>query len=63
LVDALFETPIVTIPRVREILGVTYPAAKQHVDKLVRASVLVPFGERSYGKAFAAEEILNIIGT
>lgn len=63
LVDALFEAPIVTIPRVREILGVTYPAAKQHVDKLVHAGVLVAFGERSYGKAFAAEEVLDIIGT
>lgn len=63
LVDALFETPIVTIRRVREILGVTYPPAKQHVDKLVRAGVLVPFGERSYGKAFAAEAILRVIDT
>ncbi len=61
LVDALFEGPIVTIPRAQEILGVTYPSAKAHVDKLVSARVLAPFGARAYGRAFVAEEILGII--
>lgn len=61
LVDALFEAPIVTIPRAQQILGVTYPSAKVHVDKLVRAGILSAFGSRSYGKAFAAGAILQII--
>lgn len=61
LVDALFEGPIVTIPRAQAILGVTYPSAKAHVDELVLAGILSPFGRRAYGKAFAAEQILRII--
>jgi len=61
LVDVLFEGPILTIPRAQALLGVTYPSAKVHVDKLVSAGILMPFGSRTYGRAFAAEDILRVI--
>jgi Fic family protein len=61
LIDSLFESPIVTIPRAQQHLGVTYPAAKLNVQKLVDARILRPFGQGSYGKAFIASEILEAI--
>lgn len=63
LVDALFEQPILTIPRAQAILGVTYPTAKVHMEKLVRAAILAPHGPQSYARGYAAEEVLRIIGT
>jgi len=63
LVEALFETPVLTIPRAQSILEVTYPSAKAHIDKLVDAGILAPFGEQAYGRAYAAREVLRIIGS
>ncbi|HEV8637828.1 MAG TPA: Fic family protein [Chloroflexota bacterium] len=61
LVESLFDTPIVTIPRVQRLLDVTYRAAAQNVQKLVEAGILHPVGGRSYGKLFAARDILRVV--
>ncbi len=61
LIDSLFESPVVTIPRAQQHLGVTYPAAKLNVQKLVDAGILQPFGQSAYGKAFIASEIFDVI--
>lgn len=62
LVDVLFESPILTIPQAQHLLGVTYPSAQRNVEKLAQAGILQLTSEASYGKTYAATEIINVIG-
>ncbi len=59
LVDHLFEKPTLTVNDAQKKLNVTYPAAKNTIDKLVEARILVPF-EGIYPKLFVAPEIVRI---
>ena len=61
LVDGLFESPVVRVPRAQALLGVTYPSAKQNIDKLVQAGILEPYGDRTYSRAWIAPRILELI--
>jgi len=63
LVDHLFSAPVLTIPRAQGLLGVTYPAARANIDKLVQAGILEPFGTQTYGRKYWAPEILRAIGS
>lgn len=63
LLDALFDTPFVTIRRAADILGVTYASAQQHVLRLVEAGILRQLGDSSYGRIFVAQEILETLKT
>lgn len=58
LVDFLFESPVTTIGEAASKLGVTYPAAKATVDKLVEIGILSEY-ENIYPKAFVARGIAN----
>lgn len=40
LVDALFDVPVTTIPRAKDLLGVTHRAATRHVERLVAQGML-----------------------
>ncbi len=40
LADHLFMTPVITIPRAAELLGVTYPAAKNAIERLIELEIL-----------------------
>ncbi|MCR4439904.1 MAG: hypothetical protein QHJ34_11100 [bacterium] len=62
LVDALFDTPILTIPRAARLLDVTYPSAQRNVEKLIEAGILRLLGDASRGKTYVASEIMNVIG-
>lgn len=63
LVDALFDSPLITIPQAQRRLGVKqYHSARGHVQRLVRMGILKPLGESSYGKTFVADEILQVVG-
>ncbi len=62
LVDYLFETPVLTIPRAQQILGVTYNSARLNVDKLVQSGILRQVGGELYGKVYMAEGVLEVIG-
>ena len=62
LLDSLFDSPVITIPRAQRILDVTYPAARQNVQRLVEAGILAPGTGATYGKWFMAEEILRTVG-
>jgi Fic family protein len=42
LVDELFKIPAISIPMARDFLGITYPAAKALIDRLVAAEILSP---------------------
>lgn len=62
LVDALFVSPILTIPQAQRLLQVgSYHSARKTVEKLVSAGILQPEGEATYGKAYIAAEILRIV--
>lgn len=61
LVDHLFTQQVVSIPRVAEYLGVTYPAAQKHVEFLVAQRVLSPVSRSSYGKLYIARGIIRAI--
>lgn len=62
LVDALFVSPILTIPQAQRLLQVgSYHSARKTVEKLVSAGILQPEGRATYGKAYVAAEILRIV--
>lgn len=63
LLDELIGNPAVTIPRVSEILGITYRAASQIVDKLVDANILEEVTRRTRGRVYVASEVVKIIET
>ncbi len=61
LLDHLFASPIITIPQAQKLLGVTYQAAKRHVDRLVSHGVLRQISKGSYDKTYMAREIMDIV--
>lgn len=63
LVDDLFRAPVITIPGVGNMLGVTYPAAKANVDKLVAAGIIEPLDLKSSTRLFWAPSIIRTIGS
>ena len=62
LVDALFDVPVLTIPRARDLLDVTHRAATVHVERLAALGILteVDYGRRP--RTFIAPEIIRIAG-
>jgi len=61
LADALFQTPVLTIPQAQRLLGVTYPGAQRNVEKLVQVGILQLVGGTSYGKTYTAPELLDMV--
>ncbi|WP_404400232.1 Fic family protein [Pelagibacterium halotolerans] len=59
LIDYLFERPAITVNDAVEKLGVTYPAAKNTIDKLAEAGILAPL-EGSYPKVYFAPTIMRV---
>ena len=62
IVDHLFVSPVFTIPKIAELLDVTYPAAKANIDKLIDAQIVEPWGEETYGRQYWAPLVLDAIG-
>ena len=61
LVDALFDTPVLTIAQAQRLLDVTHRAAAQNIDKLVALGILrevPPVGRR---RLFYASEIMHVV--
>lgn len=61
LVDALFETPALTIPRAQQLPQVTHRAALMNIDKLIEAGILEEFGDRSRNTLFLANGIIRAV--
>jgi len=61
LADGLFASPVITIPEAQRLIGVTYHSARRNVERLVQEGILRPVDDTTYGKAYLATEILDII--
>lgn len=60
IVDELFLSPVVTIPKLAERLSVTYPAAKNAVERLGDLGILAEFPGYSNPKRFICWPIIDI---
>jgi Fic family protein len=65
IIDELFNRPFTTIPNVEKRLAITYAAAKNLIDQLVQAKVLIESGKISVNQAkgskvFVAPELIAI---
>lgn len=60
IIDELFVHPFVTVPSLRDSLGVTYPTAKSDVGRLIEVGILTEVAGTKSPKAYAALEILTI---
>ena len=60
LIDLLFETPVVTVPRAASRLEISYNAAKNNLQRLAQAKVVEPasLGNRNF---WIAREILDVM--
>lgn len=61
IVEQLFASPVTTITRVAEQFGVSYPSAKNNVEKLVAAGILKPLQFTNRSRYFVATDILSIV--
>jgi Fic family protein len=63
LIDALFSTPVLTIPMAAGRLKVTYASAQLNVEKLVRSGILKEATGNRRNRVYVAPEILQIISS
>jgi len=61
LVDVLFASPYVTVPRAAEALGVSYPTARNAVMTLAGAGLLDCLGDGTWRRVYVARGILEIL--
>lgn len=61
LVDALFNTPALTIPQAAQMCGVTYRSAQQNVERLVDARILREVTGQKRSRVFIADEIIEAV--
>lgn len=61
LVDALFDTPVITIVEAQRLLGVTHRAAAQNLDKLVNLGILRELPASGRRRLFFAPGILQVV--
>jgi Fic family protein len=62
LVDALFESPAMTINRAAAMLGVTHRGATLNVERLVESGVLTEVSSTGRARLFLAEDVLRVLG-
>lgn len=61
LVNHCFNMPYLTIPDAQEVLGVTYHAAKNNMEKLVEYGILIELADGKRPRLFIAHEIVAAI--
>jgi Fic family protein len=62
LVDSLFHSPYLTIPKTQQLLNVqTYHTARAAVQKLIELGILEQRGNDRYGKVYVGSELLKLI--
>ncbi|MQA13379.1 MAG: Fic family protein [Pseudonocardiaceae bacterium] len=61
LVDALFETPALTINSARDVLSVTHRAATLNIEKLVEIGLLVEVAPTGRQRRFLADGVVRVV--
>lgn len=61
LIDYLFGSQVIRIPRAAEIMGLSYTAAQRHIDALVRKKILTPVPGMKRDRFFVAWDIIRAI--
>lgn len=61
LVDALFDGPVMTIARARELLDVSHRAATLNIEKLVDAGILVEVRPGRRPRLFLAQRVIDVV--
>jgi len=61
LIDKLFESPYITVPRATEALGVSPPTARSAIRALVRAGLLEELAGSGWRRVYVARPILEIL--
>lgn len=61
LIDELFNTPIITIPRAAKLLRVTYHSAQANIDRLVGGGILREVTGRKRDRVYVARQILQAV--
>jgi len=61
LVDSLFQTPIISIPQAKNLLGMTYRSAQLNVNKLVDKGYLTEVTGRQRNRLYLAKPISTIL--
>ena len=59
-IENLFEVPAVTVPRVRDGFGISYPTAKSDINRLIKAGILVHLAETTHPAIYVSPEIMDI---
>lgn len=59
IIEMLFITPVLTIPQVRDRLGVEYHTARKDLERLVGANILVETLD-SHPRSFYADEVMRV---
>jgi len=60
IIEKLFKSPAVTIPQIADIFNITYPTARNDIDLLMKANILVESRFSSRPKIFLSPEIIDI---
>jgi Fic family protein len=61
LIDELFSTPMITVPRAALMLNVTYRAAQANVERLVAGGILREVTGQRRNRVYVAKRILEIV--
>ena len=61
IIDYLFSNPFITVSKAGKESGVTYPTAKNYIDKLIKYEILKETKRLQREKTYVAHEIYEII--
>lgn len=63
LPDVLLRTPTVTVNKLRDALGVSFPTANDAVQQLVKVGILRPTGTAQRNRSFVADDVIRVLNT
>lgn len=59
IIDRLFTTPIITIPRVADMFSISYPTARADIHDLINTGILTESTTQKRPKAYFASEVMD----
>ncbi|HUS80233.1 MAG TPA: hypothetical protein VM283_03130, partial [Armatimonadota bacterium] len=61
LIDRLFETPVITVPRAAKMLGVAYPTARGLVHGLQKMGIVSQLNRPGRTQFYRATRLLDVL--